>query len=207
MSKARKKKKSARSGHTKRVPKHSKIRWLNWKKALLILPLLGAALLLIHVWNLNRLIDQRFEGQTWALPSRVYARPLELFKGLQIQPQQLMDELRMAEYRPVEEASNPGLYSFHKGELRVYLREFVFADHYQAAALISIRFSGGQITAIEDLSHDKSLDGILIEQYKNFSFIGISDKRINAIVWGKLYKFAIMDNIILLAPFKYFLHK
>ena len=171
MSKARKKKKSARSGHTKRAPKHSKIRWLNWKKALLILPLLGAALLLIHVWNLNRLIDQRFEGQTWALPSRVYARPLELFKGLQIQPQQLMDELRMAEYRPVEEASNQGLYSYHKGELKVYLREFVFADHYQAAALISIRFSGGQITAIEDLSHDKSLDFFQLTPVQIGSFL------------------------------------
>ena len=35
-----------------------------------------------YLGYLNYLINARFEGGAWALPSRVYARALELYPGL-----------------------------------------------------------------------------------------------------------------------------
>ncbi len=49
------------------------------------LSLLGLGLL-VYLIYLNYLVNERFEGDTWALPSRVYARPLELYPGLALTP-------------------------------------------------------------------------------------------------------------------------
>ena len=46
----------------------------------LLLALLAG--LAAYIGYLNHLINARFEGDTWALPSRVYARALELYPGL-----------------------------------------------------------------------------------------------------------------------------
>ncbi|MGK0501117.1 MAG: penicillin-binding protein 1B, partial [Oceanicoccus sp.] len=37
-----------------------------------------------YLYFLNHLINQRFDGDTWALPSRIYARPLELYSGMSL---------------------------------------------------------------------------------------------------------------------------
>ncbi len=171
MSQGRKKKSATKRRRNLRKKSAAKTRSFGWKKVIGLLLVAGVALTLLHGWNLNRLIEQRFEGQTWAQPSRVYARPLEIFNGLEIQPQQLMDELKMADYRPVEQVSNPGLFSYQGNELQVYLREFHYADHYQSAALIRIRFAVNEIIGIDDLTHDKSLDFFQLTPVQIGSFL------------------------------------
>ncbi|MDJ0832137.1 MAG: penicillin-binding protein 1B [Gammaproteobacteria bacterium] len=171
MSQGRKKKSASKRRRNLRKKAAATTRFANWKKVIGLILLLGLGLTLLHGWNLNRLIEQRFEGQTWAQPSRVYARPLEIFNGLKIEPQQLMDELKMADYRPVEQVANPGLFSYRANELQVFLREFHFADHYQTAALIRIRFDVDRIIGIDDLSHDKSLDFFQLTPVQIGSFL------------------------------------
>ena len=49
-------------------------RWLGWLLPLLLAGIAGLALYAVH---LDRVIRDKFEGQRWALPARVFARPLE----------------------------------------------------------------------------------------------------------------------------------
>ena len=51
------------------------------------------AAFIIYLVYLNQMISNRFDGDTWAIPSRVFARPLELYPGLQINIDELVYEL------------------------------------------------------------------------------------------------------------------
>ena len=51
------------------------------------------------VLYLDMTVRAQFEGKRWALPARVYARPLELYPGLKLRPEQLGAELAMLGYR------------------------------------------------------------------------------------------------------------
>jgi penicillin-binding protein 1B len=57
---------------------------------------------------LDAQIRHRFEGHRWSLPAKVYARPLELFKGQKLAEGQLVYELTQLGYRWVEQAKAPG---------------------------------------------------------------------------------------------------
>ena len=48
---------------------------------------------LIFVIYLDARITSSFEGKKWQLPARVYARPLELYSGLKITPNEFEQEL------------------------------------------------------------------------------------------------------------------
>jgi penicillin-binding protein 1B len=39
--------------------------------------------------SLDRTVRNQFEGKRWALPARVYARPLELLAGMPLTPDDL----------------------------------------------------------------------------------------------------------------------
>ena len=56
------------------------------------------ALFAIYIGYLNYLINARFEGGAWALPSRVYARALELYPGAELTRDKLVHELELSSY-------------------------------------------------------------------------------------------------------------
>ena len=62
-----------------------KTRWI----VLALFALIIAAISLIlgpRVMRLDRMVKERLEGRIWALPAEVYARPLELYPGLDLGP-------------------------------------------------------------------------------------------------------------------------
>ncbi|MCK5664918.1 MAG: penicillin-binding protein 1B [Thiotrichaceae bacterium] len=155
MSKARKKNNPARRKKKSSKTDKSSLRWL---KILFIIAGLALVFLALHVWSLNNLIEQRFDGDTWARPSRVFARPLELYAGLSIKPEQIKRELKLAEYQAVRKNTKPGHFSSEGNSLSIYSRDFYFSDHHQSENLIKIRFKGGEIVELKDLTDQKSLD-------------------------------------------------
>lgn len=130
----------------------------SWKKSLFIVFTLAIVLLVGHVWSLNKLIEQRFDGETWARPSRVYARPLELYAGLKIDPQQLIQELNLANYQAVERVTRPGHFSFQQNIFEIYSRDFYFSDHHQQEARVRLRFNDDQIMQMTELTYQQSLE-------------------------------------------------
>ncbi|MCK4708395.1 MAG: transglycosylase domain-containing protein, partial [Gammaproteobacteria bacterium] len=129
-----------------------------WKKILFIFISVVLISLVFHIWTLNTLIQQRFDGETWAKPSRVFARPLELYTGLHIKPEQIIRELKLADYRPVKKPARPGHFSFSQNTLSIYSREFHFSDHYQDENRVNIHFSNNQIKGLQDKTNNKPLD-------------------------------------------------
>ena len=111
----------------------------------------------LYLAYLNYLVGSRFEGDTWALPSRVYARALELYPGLLLEPDQLEYELELSSYLRVRQEPLPGQYRRLGESLEIHARGFEFASGAQPPRLLQVFFEAGRIDALTDSASGRDL--------------------------------------------------
>ena len=116
--------------------------------ALLALLLVVVAITVLAV--LDHRVTAQFEGRRWTLPARVYAQPIDLYVGQQLSSQRLADELERLGYLAVAKPDRPGTYRRRGDDLRVYVREFRFADELQEAKALRLSFADGMVTGLKD---------------------------------------------------------
>ena len=104
----------------------------------------------VYLGYLNHLINARFEGDTWALPSRVYARALELFPGLALTSDQLEYELGLSSYLRVDAEPLPGQYRKLGESIELHTRAFEFSSGLQPARLLQVFFDEQRVSALTD---------------------------------------------------------
>ncbi|NCA70782.1 MAG: penicillin-binding protein 1B, partial [Sphingobacteriia bacterium] len=119
-------------------------RWL-----LLILIGLGLAATL-YVVHLDRIVLGKFEGQRWALPARVFARPLELYAGRPLVGDQLQAELDRLGYRQAQPPSTTGTYQREGERFLVQTRPFRFWDGVEPARFLEIALDDGRVSGLAD---------------------------------------------------------
>ena len=138
-----------KSGPKKSRPKKAAATAKSGRRRYLTYALLTAVgLFLIYLGYLNYLINSRFEGDTWVLPSRVYARPLELYPELALSAEALEYELRLSSYQAVSSEPLPGQFRRLGGSIELHSRSFGFDDQPQPAELVQIFFNKNRIDAI-----------------------------------------------------------
>ncbi|MEX0708233.1 MAG: penicillin-binding protein 1B [Woeseia sp.] len=131
--------------------------------SLLVLLLVTSAAYLLY---LNWLITDRFEGRRWDLPARVYARPLELYAGLLIEPYALEQELLRLGYRRVATTpDNPGTFRREGERIEAVTRRFQYWDALQPPLAIDVRFDRQGITSLREAGREIAigrLDPLLV---------------------------------------------
>jgi len=95
-------------------------------------------------------VRSEFEGRRFALPARIYARPLELHAGLRIAQADVEDELRQLGYREAPPEGESGWFAKKENSLEVALRPFIFWDGRQPAKRVSVSFDQGKVAALRD---------------------------------------------------------
>src|SRR5688572_6308799 len=95
-------------------------------------------------------VRSEFEGRRFALPARIYARPLELHAGLRIAQAAIVDELRKAGYHEAPREGESGWFVRSGNELEIALRPFVFWDGPQRAMRVRVSFENGTAAAVRD---------------------------------------------------------
>lgn len=140
-SKQAKPKKPAKGKSVKR--NHKKRRWLPlFLKCSLVAALLGA----IAVIYLDAVVTNHFEGKRWAIPAKVYGRPLELYDGLAISEQQLAFELSQLNYRPVfGQQPTAGTFSSSGNQYHIHSRGFDFWEGAEPGQAFSLDLAQGQV--------------------------------------------------------------
>src|SRR6187549_976074 len=120
-----------------------------WKflRFVLLATVLAAASFTLY---LDFRVRHEFEGRRFALPARIFARPLELHAGLRISPADVVDELRESGYREgareaVAGVEQHGWFVHNSDNLEIALRPFVFWDGPQPARRIRVSFEGGKV--------------------------------------------------------------
>src|SRR3954471_6166319 len=93
-------------------------------------------------------VRSEFEGRRFALPARIYARPLELHAGVRIPQSELVEELKDAGYREARQESGDGWFYRAGDELEIAVRPFVFWDGPQPARKLHVRFDGKSVESV-----------------------------------------------------------
>ncbi|MGD8957684.1 MAG: transglycosylase domain-containing protein, partial [Chromatiaceae bacterium] len=118
-----------------------------WRIALATVLLLG---LLVGGYSLylSKTVRVKFDGKRWAVPAKVYARPLDLYAGAAISPAQLKAELRFIGYREVADVSGPAQWSARGGRFTIHTRDAFFWDGEEPAQRIRLDTAEGVIDRI-----------------------------------------------------------
>jgi penicillin-binding protein 1B len=107
---------------------------------------------------LNHQVTTEFEGRKWDLPSRVFARPLDLYPGAPLNLQDLETELRLAGYRRGETSGRPGQYRVSGNTLEIHRRSFRFPDGAEDARRVEVRLAAGAVDRIRDSASGEVLE-------------------------------------------------
>ncbi|MCP4186256.1 MAG: penicillin-binding protein 1B [Gammaproteobacteria bacterium] len=114
--------------------------------------------LVAYLFYLNHLIGARFDGGTWQIPSRVYARPLELYPGIAIDLKALVYELGLSTYQAVDTEPAVGQYRLLGDALEIHSRAFEFSDQAEPAHRVHIKFEDNRVSRITNLRNAGKLD-------------------------------------------------
>lgn len=147
-------------GRSRRKPSPSAGgRWAGrfWR---LLLLLSGIALGVLTPWviYLNHQVTHEFEGRKWDLPSRVYARPLEIYPGQRLSRLDLEQELQAAGYRPTGSIDQPGHYRVADTVVEIHTRPFRFPEGAEPPRRVRVALAGGKVTALNQQQTGRGLD-------------------------------------------------
>ncbi|HIE53917.1 MAG TPA: penicillin-binding protein 1B, partial [Chromatiaceae bacterium] len=167
---ARKKKtvrrKPARSGQGRKGRRRVSTRkrrsrgWLKWVSGLVLLLILVVGGYSLY---LSQIVRVKFEGKRWAVPARVYARPLELYAGARVSAEQLQAELELLGYRKVKHPKRPAQWSRAGSRFLVYGRKFLFWDGREPARLVEVKLNREGVSSLRDMSTRQEIDLLRME--------------------------------------------
>ncbi len=121
----------------------------SFTRFLLKLSLSVFVLAALAIAYLDARITETFSDKMWELPAKVYARPLELFVGANLSPDDLAYELEVSGYRSVRSPAAPGQVSRYRNRFDVYTRGFRFPGERETARRVLIEFSGERVSSID----------------------------------------------------------
>lgn len=117
----------------------------------LVLVALGVGLAVgLYGIHLDKVVKAKFEGKRWALPARVYARPLELYTGRSLSVAELEGELSRLGYRQDPKLSRPGSYHITGEQAAIRTRPFRYWDGYEPERYLRVDLSGGVVKDVAD---------------------------------------------------------
>lgn len=115
--------------------------WRYLAAAILLLVLVAAG----YGLHLAKTVRVKFEGQRWAEPAQIFARPLDLYVGAGLSPEQLEAELRFVGYRPVSRVSAPAQWSRNGSRFTLHTRPFRLWDGDEPARRFDIELRDGRV--------------------------------------------------------------
>lgn len=109
---------------------------------------IGAGFVLVWGWYLDRVVTTRMEGQRFALTSRVFARPLELYPGIGIDAHRLEFELDAAGYLQRRGTPAPGTFQRDGDTFLIRSAAFTFPDGREPTRSIRARLGNHRVEAL-----------------------------------------------------------
>nr|WP_221301345.1 penicillin-binding protein 1B [Pseudoxanthomonas broegbernensis] len=111
---------------------------------------LAAGFLIPYTIYLNHQVTRHFGALQWQIPTRVYARPLQLRPGLALDARTLRTELDAAGYQEDAAGERSGSYLVDGGRFVVSSRGYLDIDGQVPARRIEVALSGGRVARLRD---------------------------------------------------------
>ncbi|WP_455212817.1 penicillin-binding protein 1B [Kaarinaea lacus] len=125
------------------------LKWRNFKKILIAV---GVVFVICasYIVYLDFQIRSQFEGKRWAVPAKVFARPLELYPQARLNADQFENELNVLAYRRSMNPERPGSYFRNGNNFRVISRPFTFWDGNEPSITMQVKFIGNTLEGLYD---------------------------------------------------------
>ena len=102
----------------------------------------------IYMIRLDNIIRNKFEGQRWDIPAKVYARPLEIYAQAPLTQDNFIQELKLLGYKDTTNYDKSGSYVVQGNHMYVHTRGFDYGDSSEPEQVLEVGFLEGQVTAI-----------------------------------------------------------
>ena len=102
-----------------------------------------------YVFYLDVTIRAAFDGRKFSLPARVYGRALEVYPGLKLPRERIVDELKSLGYHENPEPQEAATYRLTLNGIEFTTRDFVFSDGPQTSQHLRIEFADGKVSLLQ----------------------------------------------------------
>ena len=102
----------------------------------------------IYLIRLDNIVREKFEGQRWDIPAKVFARPMEVYVNAPVSQQDFQQELKLLGYKNSDSYTKSGSFVSTGNTLYVNTRGFDFGDRVEPEQVLKVSFSGDQIAEV-----------------------------------------------------------
>ncbi|WP_022952163.1 penicillin-binding protein 1B [Leucothrix mucor] len=140
-----------------------KIIWRIFRITLLVSIVIGAVVAAAYVLKLDDQVKTQFAGKLWALPARVFARPLELYEGQTLLAENLEKELQLLNYTQGTDSNSTGSFKRNGNTFVIHSRGFQFAEDTEPKRSLELKISKGQVTSLRHVDDTGPLSLMRLE--------------------------------------------
>ena len=108
------------------------------------------------IW-LDHAVGRAFAARQWAIPARIFASPVELYQGMQLEPNYLDATLRQLGYKEDPSRVSPGHYIRSKNGFKIFARGYRFPEGVEPASSFDIRLTKNTVTGLSDIDTNSPL--------------------------------------------------
>jgi penicillin-binding protein 1B len=124
---------------------------------------IGLGFLIPYTLYLNHQVSVRFGQLRWQMPTRVYARPLQLAPGVAMDARTLKTELDAASYRDDGKGEKPGTYGRDGGRWRIASRGYQDVDGRVGPSRVEVLLSGSRVATVRDLGRNRAVKSVRLD--------------------------------------------
>ncbi|MCB1772349.1 MAG: penicillin-binding protein 1B [Gammaproteobacteria bacterium] len=140
------------------------VRWRpHWARLLLSSLVLLLLVIVGYSLYLGKTVRVKFDGQRWAEPARVFARPLELYVGAPVTADQLQAELEFLGYRKVRAVDAPAQWSRNGNRFALHTRAFRFWDGEAVAQSVVLETGNDGVLGLVGRDNGREVDLLRLE--------------------------------------------
>ena len=103
----------------------------------------------IYLIRLDNIIRDKFEGNRWDIPAKVFARPLEIYANAPIDQADFKQELNLLGYKNSDTYTKSGHYVVQGETMYVHTRGFDFGDSVDPEQILQVSFANNQVTEVK----------------------------------------------------------
>src|SRR5690606_37705887 len=99
----------------------------------------------IYLIRMDNIVRDKFEGQRWDIPAKVFARPLEIYTNAPVNQSDFTQELKLLGYKNSDSYTKSGSYVSSGDALYVHTRGFDFGDSAEPEQVLKVTFNNNQV--------------------------------------------------------------
>ena len=103
----------------------------------------------IYLIRLDNIIRDKFEGNRWDIPAKVFARPLEVYANAPVNQTDFQQELKLLGYKNSDNYTKSGHYVVQDKTLYVHTRGFDFGDSVDPEQILQVSFADNQVAEVK----------------------------------------------------------